>query len=149
MSSLLLRYEIEKRDWERSSTLWTDSGPLLFACQTLGECKQSSHGRNDKIYPELISNQVHTCPLGPISCGWLLKIKHKTLPEAQRTQGIDSISWVNLSARIVQDWFQLHYLNWLQIWWPDGTTLISSKFGHQIAPLALVQNLVIRWSHLN
>ena len=28
----------------------------------------------------------------------------------QRSQGIDYISWVNLSARIVQDWFQWHYL---------------------------------------
>ena len=73
----------------------------------------------------------------------------KTLPEAQRTQGIDSISWINLSARIVQDWFQWHCLNWLQIWSPYGATWISSKFGHQIAPVALVQNLVTRWCHLH
>ena len=60
----------------------------------------------------------------------------KTLPEAQRTQDIDYITWVNLSARIVQNRFQWHYLNWLQIWSPDGATCISSKFGHQMAPLA-------------
>ena len=73
----------------------------------------------------------------------------KTLPEAQRTQGIDFISWVNLSPRIVQDWFQWHFLNWLQIWSPDGATWISSKFGYQIAPLAFVTNLVTRWRHLH
>ena len=56
----------------------------------------------------------------------------KTLPEAQRTQGIDFITWVNLSARTVQDWFQWHYLNC-----------------HQMAPHALVQNLVTRWHHLH
>ena len=80
---------------------------------------------------------------------WVSKWVSETLPEAQRTQGIDSISWVNLSARIVQDWFQWHYLNWLQIWSPDGATWISSKFGHQMAPLALVQNLVTRSRHLH
>ena len=73
----------------------------------------------------------------------------KTLPEAQRTQSIDSISWENLSARIVQDWFQWHYLNKLQIWSPDGATWITSKFGHQIALLALVPNLVTRSHHLH
>ena len=30
------------------------------------------------------------------------------------------------------------HLNWFQIWSPDGITCISSKFGHQMAPLALV-----------
>ena len=71
----------------------------------------------------------------------------ETLPEAQRTQGIDSISRVNLSARIVQNWFQWH-LNYFQIWSPDGATWISSKFDHQKAPLELVANLVTRWQHL-
>ena len=65
---------------------------------------------------------------------------HQTLPEAQRTQGIDFKPWVNLSARILQNQFQLHYFNWLQIWSPNGTTCISSKFGHQMVPLALVPN---------
>ena len=75
---------------------------------------------------------------------------YKTLPEAQRTQGIDSISWVNHSARIVQDWFQWHFLNWLQIWSPDGAIWITSKFGHQIAPHCLglsywLYQLVLSW----
>ena len=75
--------------------------------------------------------------------------QHKTLPKAQRTQGIDSISWVNILARIVQDWFQWHYLNWLQIWSLDDANCIRSKFCQQMAPLALVQNLVTRWSHFH
>ena len=48
--------------------------------------------------------------------------QHKTLPETQRTRSIESISSVNLSSRIVHEWFQWHYLNW-----------IGCKFGHQIA----------------
>ena len=59
------------------------------------------------------------------------------------------ITWVNLSARIVQNRFQWHYLNWLQIWSLDGATCIRSKFGHQMAPLALVTNLVTRWRHMH
>ena len=86
----------------------------------------------------------------------------KTLPEAQRTQGIESITWVNLSTRIVWNWFQWNFLNWLQIWPPDGATCIGcqfchrmhhlhidSKFDHQMAPIALVANLPTRWRHLH
>ena len=89
-------------------------------------------------------------------------IKKKTLPEAQRTQGIESITWVNLSTRIVWNWFQWNFLNWLQIWPPDGTTCIGcqfchrmhhwhidSKFDHQMAPIALVANLPTRWRTLH
>ena len=92
---------------------------------------------------------------------------HETLPEAQRTQGIESITWVNLSTRIVWNWFQWNFLNWLQIWPPDGATCIGcqfchrmhhlhidSKFDHQMAPLAfflcaLVPYLTTRWHHLH
>ena len=35
-----------------------------------------------------------------------------------------------------------------QIWPPDGATCISCKFCHQLAQIALVQNLVIRWRHI-
>ena len=101
----------------------------------------------------------------------------KTLPEAQRTQGIDFTTWVNLSTRIVWNWFQWNFLNWLQIWPPDGATCIghwlpilpldaplaywfqiwppdganciSCKFAHQMAPLALVPYLTTRWHHLH
>ena len=54
------------------------------------------------------------------------------------------------------------HLHWLQMWSPGGTTCISCKFyqlgeapciscksGHQVAPLALVQNLVFRWRHFD
>ena len=86
----------------------------------------------------------------------------ETLSEAQRTQGIESITWVNLSTRIVWNWFQWNFLNWLQIWPPDGATCIGcqfchrmhhlhidSKFDHQMAPIALVPYLTTRWHHLH
>ena len=89
-----------------------------------------------------------------------LRNKKETLPEAQRTQGIESITWVNLSTRIVWNWFQSNFLNWLQIWPPDGATCIccqfchrmhhlhiDSKFDHQMAPIALLANLPTRWHH--
>ena len=88
---------------------------------------------------------------------WVLSRREpKTLPEAQRTQGVESITWVNLSTRIVWNWFQWNFLNWLQSWQLDGTTCIGSKiwppdgpnctsykFYHQIVPFALVANLSI------
>ena len=37
------------------------------------------------------------------------------------------------------------HLNWFQIWSPDGITCISSKFGHQMAPLALVTIATLPW----
>ena len=98
----------------------------------------------------------------------------KTLPEAQRTQGIEFITWVNLSTRIIWNWFQWNFLNWLQIlsrdgatcigcqfghwvhhllwfqiWPPDGANCISSIFDHQMASLALVANMATRWHHLH
>ena len=43
--------------------------------------------------------------------------------------------------------------NWLRnldwTWQQYGTTYISCKFGHQMAPLALVANMATRWRHLH
>ena len=50
----------------------------------------------------------------------------KTFPEAQRTQGIES------------------HMHWFQIW----PQCISSKFDHQVTPLALVPNLANMQCHL-
>ena len=75
---------------------------------------------------------------------YLGKVK-KTLPEAQRTQGIDSKTWVNLSARIVQNWFQCLYLNWWQVW----PLVFDYKFDHLVALLASATNLVTRECHLH
>ena len=81
---------------------------------------------------------------------WILTDNDKTLPEAQRTQGIDFITWVNLTARIDQIYFsgttwigckfghQMAPLELVPNWSADGATCFSSKFGHQRAPLALV-----------
>ena len=61
-----------------------------------------------------------------------LSHQHKSLPETQWTQSIDSISSVNLSSRIVHKWFQWQYLNW-----------IGCKFGHQMAPIAFIFGLSV------
>ena len=64
----------------------------------------------------------------------------KTLPEAQRTQGIASLTWI-ISPAKNQHWFQF--------WSPGGAICISCKIVHQMAPLALVPNLATRWSHMH
>ena len=51
-----------------------------------------------------------------------------------------------LIADLVTRW---HYLHKLQIWQPDSASCISCIFGHQLAQLGLVQNLVIRSCHLH
>ena len=95
----------------------------------------------------------------------------ETLPEAQRTQRIESITWVNLSTIIVWNWFQWNFLqiwppdgatcngcqfcHWwttctlIPIWPPDGANCISCKFAHQMALLSLVPYLTTRWHHLH
>ena len=100
-----------------------------------------------------------------------LSMNKKTLPEAQRTQGIESITWVNLSTIIVWNWFQWNFLqiwppdgatcngcqfcHWwttctlIPIWPPDGANCISCKFAHQMALLSLVPYLTTRWHHLH
>ena len=59
---------------------------------------------------------------------------HKTLPEAQRTKCIDSITHV-------------FFVNKNQF--KGGFTCISSNFGHQVALLALVVDLASSWCFLN
>ena len=57
---------------------------------------------------------------------------------------IDSVTWIKFSnnmaplaliANLATRWRHLQYL---QIWPPDGTTCMSCKFGHQMAPLEMV-----------
>ena len=55
----------------------------------------------------------------------------ETLPEAQRTQGIDYLTWVISPAN------------------KKNATCIGSYFGHQVAPLASNTNLATRWGHLH
>ena len=91
----------------------------------------------------------------------------QTLPEAQRTQGIDSLTWVISPAKynatcIGSKFGQLYVVplvlvqnlttrwchqNWFQIWPTGGATCISSKFDHQMAQFALVAQLSTRWRH--
>ena len=51
-----------------------------------------------------------------------------------------------LVANLATRWRHLHKF---QIWPPDGATCIGCKFGHQMAPLALVTNWTTRLSHLH
>ena len=71
----------------------------------------------------------------------------KTLPEAQRTQAIESKTWVVSAAtrcyKVVPpdgvlciSW-KFGHLHWLQIWPLGGTTCISCKVRHQVASLGL------------
>ena len=46
---------------------------------------------------------------------------------------------------LATSWCHLHQL---KIGQPSDTTCICSKFSHQVAPLALVPKLAIRWRHL-
>ena len=48
---------------------------------------------------------------------------------------IDSVTWTKFSDH--------------KAWSADSTTCISYKFGHQMAPLALVTNLATRWQKLH
>ena len=102
----------------------------------------------------------------------------EALPEAQRSQGIESLTWVILLAELNLYPFQISdfdsmallalitnfatrlyasvailatrwcHLHHLKIGPPSGTTWIRSKCGHKVAPLALVLKLTIRWRHL-
>ena len=69
--------------------------------------------------------------------------------QTSKNQSIESITWLNLSTRIVWNWFQWYNLNWLQIWPPDGAIFIYYKFVDPMAPLALVPNLTTRCHHLH
>ena len=80
----------------------------------------------------------------------------KTLPEAQRTQAL--LLYLELSlqlqSREIQQKgkFKLNtplVPNQFPIWSPDSSCCISSKFGHEMAPLTLVTNLVTRWRLLH
>ena len=62
--------------------------------------------------------------------------------EAQRTQGIDSVSRVISTAEIKTRWRHLHCL---QNWPTGGATCISSQFDQQVGLLASVANLVISY----
>ena len=51
--------------------------------------------------------------------------------------GYCQVAQFALVAKLSARWRHLHYF---QIWPPDGATCIGCKFGHKMAPLALVTN---------
>ena len=69
---------------------------------------------------------------------WKENLKVETLPEAQRTQGIDSMTWtillteLNSKALFPISATRWCYLHWLPMW-----------------PLALISILATRWGHLH
>ena len=76
----------------------------------------------------------------------------KTLPEAQRTQGIESVTWIIFfSAKMISNWFQSE--TWFKLYtqYPGSVVPLAmfSTIGHQMVPLALVKFLVTRWRHLH
>ena len=97
------------------------------------------------------------------------KVQKKTLPEAQRTQGIDSSTKVIYPAKknatcirskfvslisaqnLTNMWRHKHWFKslptcnaiWFQFWPPGGATCITYKFGHQMVPLVLVSNKAV------
>ena len=64
----------------------------------------------------------------------------QTLPEAQRTQGIESIT--------SEIFFSLSYFKLIQSE-PDGAICIGYKFGHQMVLHTLFVNLATRWCYLH
>ena len=73
----------------------------------------------------------------------------KTLPEAQLTQGVESITWVNLSTRIVWNWFQWNFLNWLQFCHQMALLALVANFATVCTTCILIPNLTTRWRQLH
>ena len=75
----------------------------------------------------------------------------QTLPEAQRTQSIESVTWADLSTKMISyfslaKWFKLQ-TQYSFIWFQldrDGNLCMSCKFGNQVVLLALIANLVTK-----
>ena len=101
---------------------------------------------------------IHQCPL-LFNC---IILQIETLPEAQRTQGIDSLTWV--ATYIGSKFGQLYVVplvlvqnlttrwchqNWFQMWPTCYAISIGSNFVHQVVLLALVTQLTTRWRNLH
>ena len=76
------------------------------------------------------------------------QIYKETLPEAQRTQGIDSSTWVISPAKKNVTCIGSNFGHEVALLaWPDGATCISYKICQHMAPFALVPNLATTWCH--
>ena len=79
----------------------------------------------------------------------------KPLPEAQRTQGIESLTWIIfLTISNVYPFYITQVLDsiaWVCLvhWVCCATTWIGCKFGHLIALFALITNLSTRWRYMH
>ena len=63
---------------------------------------------------------------------------------------VNSVSEIVNSVNSVRNLaIRWHHLYSFEICPSDGATCNGSKFGHQVAPLALVPNLATKWRHLH
>ena len=75
--------------------------------------------------------QLHSC------------IRLKNIARGTTDPWVDTITGGTLRlANLVNRW---HHMHMLEIQPQSGTTCISKKFGHQMAPFALVRNLANMW----
>ena len=78
--------------------------------------------------------------------------ERQDVPMTQSQRSVNT----NTNANTIQRWLKQKY-NTIKTcnsskhkkWPTDGATFFGSKFGHQVAPLALVINLSTRWRHLH
>ncbi len=92
-----------------------------------------------------VTNRFKIWSLCDVSCHIALEClfdKHMAHLHYSFKFGHEMLSLTYLATR----W---HHLRELQSWPPDGTTRISHKVVHQMAPLALVPNLTTRWCQLH
>ena len=62
---------------------------------------------------------------------WKRPFINKTLPEAQRAQGIESITWINLSARVILNFYQSEKLQTQYPGFLNGSQLKNSFCRYQ------------------
>ena len=86
---------------------------------------------------------------------WLAKTSHfwedmcKNIARGTTDPWVETITGGTLQlANLVNinRWYHMHLF---EIHPPGGVTCIRKKFGHQVAPLALVRNLATRWRQLH
>jgi hypothetical protein len=92
-----------------------------------------------------VTNRFKIWSLCDVSCHIALEClfdKHKAHLHYSFKFGHEMLSLTHLATR-------LYHLRELQNWPHDGTTRISHKVVHQMAPLALDPNLTTWWRQLN
>ena len=103
-------------------------------------------------YPYSFKTKIHSSISHWLTDGHLQSLQQSKYPIAMHCYkvywhcidtGIASITWLYLSSYKAGKFSRKENSTpyWFQFWPPGGTNSISSKFTHQMAPLALVRNL--------